>query len=78
MNPAQPLDLEVLYLVQNGSEQSQGVLPSLSTVKDITAHDSGDSGAHTMRNRPESGETKNSTVPTIDHEKNLVEGSVPF
>ena len=33
----------------NGSEQSRGALPSLSTVKDITAHDSGDSGAHTMR-----------------------------
>ena len=62
----------------NGSEQSRGALPSLSTVKDITAHDSGDSGARTMRNRPESGETKNSTVPTIDHDKNLVEDSAPF
>ena len=49
MSQAHPLDLEVLYLVQNGSEQSRGALPSLSTVKDITAHDSGDSGAHTMR-----------------------------
>ena len=62
----------------NGSEQSRGALPSLSTVKDITAHDSGDSGAHTMRKRQEVGETKNTTVPPIDHDKNLVEDSAPF
>ena len=52
--------------------------PSLPTANDITAHDSGDSGAHTMRNRQEVGGTKNTTVPTIDHDKNLVEDSAPF
>ena len=62
----------------NDSEQSRRALPSLSTVKDITAHDSGDSGAHTMRKRQEVGETKNTTMPTIDHDKNLVEDSAPF
>ena len=78
MSPAQPLDPEVLYLVQNGSEQSRGALPSLSTVKDITAHDSGDSGAHTMRNRQEVGETLYTSVSPVDHDKNLVEDSAPF
>ena len=31
-----------------------------------------------MRIRQEIGETKNTTVPTIYHEKNLVEDSAPF
>ena len=62
----------------NGSGQSRGALPSLSTAKDIDAHDSGDSGAHTMRNWQEIGETNDATVPTIDHEKNLAEDSALF
>ena len=57
----------------NGSGQLRRTLPSLSTVKDITTHDSSDNGAHTMRNRQEIGEAKNTTVPPIDHKKNLVE-----
>ena len=54
-----------------GSEQSRGALPSLSTVKDITAHDSSDNGTHTIRYRPGSGETSNTPVSPIDHDKNL-------
>ena len=55
-----------------------GALPSLSTVKDITAHDSGDSGAHTMSKRQEVGETLYTSVSPVDHDKNLVEDSAPF
>ena len=51
----------------NGGEQSWGTLLSLSTVKDIVAHDSGDSGAHTMRNRQEIGETSHTHVSPADH-----------
>ena len=47
----------------------------MSPANDIVAHDSGDSGAHTMRKRQEIGQTKNATVPPIDHAKNLVEDS---
>ena len=59
----------------SGSGQLRRTLPSLSPANDIVAHDSGDSGAHTMRKRQEIGETKNATMPPIDHAKNLVEDS---
>ena len=59
----------------NGSGQLRRTLPSLSPANDIVAHDSGDSGAHTMRKRQELGETKYTTMPPIDHAKNLVEDS---
>ena len=62
----------------NGSEQSRRALPSLSTVKDITAHDSSDNGTHTTRYRPESGETSYTSVSPIDHDQNLAEDSAPL
>ena len=55
-----------------------GALPSLSTVKDITAHDSSDNGTHTTRYRPESGETSYTSVSPIDHDQNLAEDSAPL
>ena len=60
-----------------GSEQSQGALPSVSTVKDIIAHDSGDSGAHNMRERAGVGGTEDASKPPIDHGRNLEEDSQP-
>ena len=64
------------YMVSsNGSGQLQRTLPSLSTANDTFAHDSSDNGTHTMRKGQEIGETKNTTVPPIDHAKNLAEDS---
>ena len=51
----------------NDSGQSRGVLPSLSTVKDITAHDSSDNGTYTIRYRQETGETSYTYVSPTDH-----------
>ena len=62
----------------NGSEQSRKALSSLSTVKEITAHDSSDNGTDTLRNRLESGGTKNATVRPVDHDKNPLEDSALF
>ena len=62
-----------------GSEQLQGALPSLSTVKkDIFAHNSSDNGKYTIRYRPGSDETSYTSVSPIDHDKNLAEDSAPF
>ena len=51
----------------NGSEQSRGTLPSLFTMKDITAHNSSDNGTHTIRNGPEGGETSYTSVSSLGH-----------
>ena len=44
-------------------------------MKYITAHDSSDNGTDTLRNRLGSGETKNTTVRPVDHDKNPLEDS---
>ena len=51
----------------NGSEHSRGTLPSLFTMKDITAHNSSDNGTHTIRNGPEGGETSYTSVSSLGH-----------
>ena len=78
MSPAQPLDLEVLYLVQNGSEQLWRTSPSLSTAKDIIAHNSSDNGTQTIRHRPGNGDATYTSASPIDHDKNHVEDSPPL
>ena len=58
-----------------GSEQSRGVLPSVSTVKDIIAHNSSGNGAHNMKERAGVGGTEDASKPPIDHDHNLEEDS---